>query len=204
METKTITLTFYTLRISIDGKWTVEDFSFLFNSINKLYEIYMVVNRVELHFAEAKMQGFIFVSRGSIPSMLNELLSLLAGNKGSLDLIYNKAFPLEVKQIKYSSPGITDFVGLSGVLGHFKDILFHFFPDEKTKMEIEILKQQKDKLMIENLQKLEIDPYLIKQLYLYEEININNIKSLIDREKITSIEIIKDDKDDKELIIPGI
>jgi hypothetical protein len=183
------------LRVNIDNEWSIDDFLILFNAINKLYKFYFVLNQIENHFEEKRRHGFMIINPDNMPSLIQELGSFLAGNSVNFHYRRTSEHILEVKQIQFSSPGFTDFAGFGSVLGHFKDILFHFFPDDKTKMETEILKQQRDKLMIENLEKLGIELSVIKQLYLYEEINIANIKSLVDDRIITSIEFIKGEGD---------
>ncbi len=98
---------------------------------------------------------------------------------------------LEVKEIKYASPGFTDLIGVSGVIGHIKDILIHYLPNNLTKEEIKIKEQERIKLQIENLEKMGFTQIQIQKLILLEEINIESLKFMIESNRISSIELKK-------------
>jgi antitoxin component YwqK of YwqJK toxin-antitoxin module len=95
---------------------------------------------------------------------------------------------LQVIAIKYSSPGFTDLSGLAQTIGHLKDVLFYYFPNNKTKKEIEILAQERIKLIIDNLKSVGIENSEIQKLILYRNLNLLGLIKLIEENKIVSIE----------------
>ena len=103
---------------------------------------------------------------------------------------------LEVKRINYASPGQIVFGGVEKVLEHLLNIIKYYLPNkrdklnnDKLKQEIEILKQQKYKLFIENIKELGHKPESIDYLFLQEEVQGKLIQDFILQGKITGTEL---------------
>ena len=108
-----------------------------------------------------------------------------------LDKRINSFLPnlLNVLKIKYSSPGFTDIVGLSGIFKQIKELFFHYRPNEENKEKTKLLRQKRIAIEIDNLKKIGFSDAevkkIISELGLYEHCLGYDIKN----KRITDIEI---------------
>lgn len=183
-----------TIRISIDEGWEIDDFILFFDSIKTLYNFYFIYN--DLLKIKSDIKGIVYAREEHYRSLFlkkTQYLYTILSSKGyKVTPLDNKI--ITVDAIKYNSPGYTDITGFAQIIGHIKDILVNYLPNKKTKKEIEILEQERIKLMIENLKSIGLDTYDIQRIVLFHDTNLLEIKQLIENKKITNIEIIKSKK----------
>ena len=188
------------MRINIDSPWDSNDFLILFKSIQNLYGLYDQYRIANTLYKEEKESKTIFSHPSQTPFGIFMSKYGFIRNFYPLEGIYEssdeKLLPytffnkgVHVVQIQYASPGFTDLAGISGVLEHLKEILMYYLPNKLSKEKIKIKEQQRIALQIENLKQIGLYPIEIKKIILLEEINIENLKGIIDNKQITSIEI---------------
>lgn len=192
------------LRVSIDQDWSASDFKNFFNSIEVLYTSKVLINSM-FHAAgefisdpKTKKIKFISFEQSPLAITISQIKELFEGHTlstleiGTRGYFINSTYrqPLLVKRITYSSPGFTDFLGLSGILKEIKEILMYYFPNRKDKEQCEILKQQKNELTIKNLKELGFSNIEIQTMLLREDVQFQKLANLIQSKQIKSIEVI--------------
>lgn len=175
------------IRINIQDEWKSMDMAKLFGSLTKLYRynlhlFYLLKIIDDYHNSDVKYEHYTHVSI-QIDTHYTGFVKAFDENYSTF--IVND---LIIKELRYSSPGFADIVGVGKVLGQLKEILFYYFPNKKDKIEADIKIQERNKLIIENLKGLEIDPHVMRQLFLKEYGELINIGNLIEEGKIKSIE----------------
>ena len=163
------------LKIRIDGNWKSNEFGVLFDRLSRFYEYYyecfifedLLREETQRKYAEDihkpshnfTLNARIFYETVGLEffkehQSLHKLRFRNSGKENSPQIYYNYLSNLEVKSIRFSSPGSIDFIGVSGVLGHLKDILFNYLPNKKSREEVRILEQERIKLQIDNLKSM--------------------------------------------------
>lgn len=197
-----------TLRVFINYDWTTDDFHHFFKSITFLYKFYLASYKaisVVADFMSSPKNNHIRRENLLQSAIRNELIPLLNQIRNSENSYYELFIEksnlpelylplpktLRVRRISYASPGFTDLVGASGILQQLKEILFYYFPNKKEKENLEILKQQKIALQIENLKAVGFSDYEIKELLLKHEKSINVLSNLIEKTMIKKIDLLE-------------
>lgn len=188
------------LEISIDGDWTARDFSKLFDSIQSLYGFYYELERgIEL-LKQDKNESTKYAEDSHSP------LSFYRRSGGIFDFLFadtlfyrnrvnrqakNPLFigELLIKKVTYSSPGVTDFLGIAGVIEQLKEILFHYVPNNRERQEVKLIEQERIALQIKNLKEIGFSSTEIKQIILLEELKLNKIGDLLATGKIKAISV---------------
>ena len=136
------------IRFKIRGSWTGEDFSILFDSINKLYRFYQPLIRIQKIFEQSNTQINTAQAYNKMFEYLVEYLfqsydisnfskDLIAGKtKKGLQFSSNDLFTftlsdIEVKSIDYASTGTIDLFGIQHVIIRIKETIDGFFRDKK-------------------------------------------------------------------------
>ncbi|VXD14251.1 hypothetical protein [Marinoscillum sp. 108] len=188
------------IRVNIDKTWSANEFATFFRSFESLYSLYLfyfegcelVKNKKKNKTYYAKQQHtplFHFLATKSlISSFYHEEGIFQDGNQSFITSTSKVDSGLSVTSIRFSSPGFTDFTGLSGVVGHLKEVFMYYFPNKLAKEEIKIKQQKRVNLQIKNLKAMGFSSTDIKKIVLLEEMTIDKMKLLIDEGKITSIE----------------
>ncbi len=147
-----------TIRIEIDGNWTVEDMASFLVNLNDLYsfryqlghfqrELYKVTNAAYL---VAAMYGSVKLNRLSVGDP-TEGFDRGFDFEPSASLVKH---PLLLTHVRYGSPGVTDVTGLAGIVGHIKDFLTRVIEWSLTKTQRDLENQARDlsnhKQQIEN------------------------------------------------------
>lgn len=196
------------LRIKIDGKWTSSQFSNLFESLSFLYQLLSEMDKIEVYesqlygkMPESHISSSLININGELFKKLNFPLSY--ENSKDFERIspfsfeylsysnYKRVFfdDLYIKEIKYASPGFTDFVGVGKIIEQIFSILKYYFPNKKEKLENEILEQE---LITKKIKTLELMGYSRKEIRKYLDIRNNvvlNIKQLEKEKKIITFEV---------------
>lgn len=188
------------LNISIQGDWTARDFSKLFESIQSLYGFYYELDRgVELLHRHKK-------ERTKYAEDIHSPLSLYRNSSGILNQLFTETMnyrprvkrqaksplfhgELLIKKVTYSSPGVTDFLGIAKVIEQLKEILFHYIPNQREKQEVRLIEQERIALQIKNLTEIGFSSTEIKQIILLEEVKLNKIGELLSSGKIQEINV---------------
>lgn len=196
------------LRIKIDGKWTSSQFSNLFESLSFLYQLLSEMNKIEV--LESQLygkvpEGHISSSLLNINGELYKKLNFPLSYENSKD--FENAFSLSfgflnyskykresfedlyIKEIKYASPGFTDFVGAGKIIEQIFSIVKYYFPNKKEKLENEILEQE---LITKKIKTLELIGYSRKEIRKYLDTRNNvilNLKQLEIEKKIIDFEV---------------
>jgi hypothetical protein len=207
-----------TMHVKIDGVWTVYDFITLFKSINTLHRYYRTIDGVIASIKEYEKTNIVFNPKynsskefreqifcfndyyyDSIrPSYLNDMehirsasfVETSTGMKTTLTRLINLKNEIQIRKVKYASPGFIDFVGIGKTVEQLKEIIFHYFPNKKDKIEIEILRQKRNKILIQNMKDIGFDKLMLQRLFLDEELNISGLGKLVEDKKIVDIEIL--------------
>jgi len=90
------------LRTNIDGVWTAYEFSQFFGAISDLYILFGTP-----------------IEPPNVPVALEDAKSGNVLRK----ILLTSSPPLKVNQVRFSSPGFTDFAGAAQAIGHLKDFL---------------------------------------------------------------------------------
>lgn len=182
------------IHISIDNYWQIGDFMNLLSSFNSIYNLYF--NYFEILKTKVDVQDIKYGNMLHYRSVfIKNITAILKNQNIELNYSFNDKYifsKLGIKSIKYSSPGFTDLVGVAQVIEHIKDILFHYLPNKKTKKEIEVLEQERIKLMIDNLKSIGLENNEIQRIILFRNLFLLNIRELIDDKKIASIDTYDD------------
>lgn len=103
------------------------------------------------------------------------------------DVIDNKIF--KVKQIKYSSPGFVDLIGIGKIVEQIFNMFKYYFPNKETDLKNSLLEQDLISKKIDNLKRLGYSEKELQKLLDVRNSSILNIKNLKLSNKITKIEI---------------
>lgn len=197
------------LRINIDEKWSSTDFSKMFDSLTLLYQLFIELDSIDY------LDSQLFKARPN--STISENIINLTGNlykklnspdtfenaklyRGEyfMDLfltqskIYqtqSKAHDLQIKEIKYASPGFSDVVGLGKIIENMVDLIKHYIPNKTQKLENE--KTELD-IIEKKIRMLNSIGYSEKEIRKFLDIRnntISNLKQLRMLDKIISLEL---------------
>ena len=142
------------IHFDVDERWMVVDVEKFSSAILFLYKLGMLIDFIERSY-RGKREGNFWLDK-----LYRENEPL---NTEHLDfLLDNYYYPkteieyaqLEVLQVKYSSPGVVDLVGLGVVVGHIKEFILKTIEiaveSEKRKLENQLKEEEIQKKRIEN------------------------------------------------------
>jgi len=187
------------LRINIDSDWTMSDFANLFREIESLYSMHREYSEGLKLIKDKKRSKTKYIdkrhtplfhfmsSRSIIRSFYHE--EGIYHENDNIFISGRISSELTVVSVQYSSPGFTDIAGLSGALGHLKEILMHYLPNKSTRQDIKIKEQERIRLQIQNLKEMGFSSVEIKKIVLLEEMSLEKMKLLFDEGKVTSLEL---------------
>ena len=140
------------LRINLDGKWSSSDFSKMFDSLTLLYQLFVELESIDYLDSQLyKAQPKSYISENII-NLNGKLFKKLKfedtfENAKAFDKLTGfylsqfstKIDDLEIKQIKFASPGFSDVVGLGKIIENMIDLIKHYIPNRNQKLENESL-----------------------------------------------------------------
>lgn len=194
------------IRIYVDGKWTITEFSNFFESIHFLYLLLLELNSITteesqyyLNTPESEISKEVFNLNGQLFKKLNfpnvfenekhfeEMFGSRLQHISNLgrDIIED----LEVKEIKYASPGFTDLVGIGKIMEQLFSLLRYYFPNKKERLENQILEQDLIAKKVLNLQVIGYSKKDIRKLLDSRNSSLLNLKQLELEGKIKNFEI---------------
>lgn len=200
------------LTIHIDGRWASNEFSILFDSINRLHNFQILLEGLETAYVRqfsdfskntdvSRLPQFVnlryvFMTNANI--LFNQLNVLeppkMPGQIFSMDLF--KGDELRVKSIKYGSKGSIDFIGLGKALEAVTALITHYFPNEEKKVDILLKRKQieeKDQEILEkrinNLKNMGFSQAQTMSILGMESVFVNNVIDLKEKGQIIGIEL---------------
>lgn len=157
--------------IEIEGQWSAEDFSQLFLQASLFYK-QIIESCVRKHAYFLWEKGIEGDHKEHYYSALN----------------YYKSFDfykLQVKSIKYGSPGSVDFTGLGAALGHIKELILAYIPTKEQRLKnemyrLEIIKKTFDILRENKVPDSEINEILMNTEVFFGDLSRNNkVKTIL-------------------------
>lgn len=197
------------IRLHLDGKWKAYEMGIYFQALQNLYDLEMFFTFISI---PEKLEALIdydpyiegieeAINKSEQRKIIaiNCLYKILKQeyNYGDYEGDDNEGLfvPLEIVQIKIASPGINDIGGLSGIIGHLKDILFQYLPNKEKRiknkdaeLDLEIKEQKRNQEIVKTLEMSGFEKEEIKQLLIQRKLNSDSIKSLYETGKIISLE----------------
>jgi hypothetical protein len=148
-----------TIRIEIDGKWTVKDMASFLANLNDLY-----LFRDQLDHFKKQLNKVANVSHLVAAMYASLKLNRIAENDPtdgfSLERWASRVQPpLFLTRMSYGSPGVTDVTGIAGVVGHLKDFLTQLIEWHLSKSQRDLENQAREL----NNQKQQIDNDILRQ-----------------------------------------
>jgi hypothetical protein len=197
------------LRINLDGNWSSTDFSNMFNSLTLLYQLFSELDRID--YLESQL--YKAIPNSTISENIINLNGKLYKKLNFPDTFENaktfrseyymdyllaqsqitqkksKINDLQIKQIKYASPGFSDVVGLGKIIENMIDLIKHYIPNKNQKLENE--KTQLD-IIEKKIRMLNSIGYSEKEIRKFLDIRnhtISNLKELSMLDKVISFEL---------------
>tara|TARA_R110000850_G_scaffold75152_3_gene164125 strand:+ start:32 stop:709 length:678 start_codon:yes stop_codon:yes gene_type:complete len=103
------------------------------------------------------------------------------------DRMDNKSF--KVRQIKYSSPGFADLIGIGKIVEQIFNMFKYYFPNKETDLKNSLLEQDLISKKIDNLKSIGFSEKELQKFLDVRNSSILNIKNLKISDKITKVEI---------------
>jgi len=197
------------LRINLDEKWSSTDFSKMFDSLTLLYQLFIELNSIDYLDSQLfKIRPNSIISENIIN--LNGKLYKKLNNPDTFENVKtfrsehfinllipqseitkpeSEIYDLQIKQIKYASPGFSDIVGLGKIIENMVDLIKYYIPNKNQKLENE--KAELD-IIEKKIRMLRSIGYSEKEIQKFLEIRNNticNLKQLSLLDKIISFEL---------------
>jgi hypothetical protein len=199
------------LTINIDSSWEAIEFAMLFDSLQRLYSYYALLEDATSAITNARTE----FAAGTEIKWLPTTRSLLDGFKRNANRIFQQPnntlnlnnykfidygseshYPLQVVKIQYNSPGSIDFIGIGKVIEHFKEVLLHYIPNRKVKLENVIKEKEIEErelallqTRIQILKDLGLSTQEILPIIGLEALQLNQISGMANRLMVTGVEV---------------
>jgi len=162
------------LRLEMDGRWSAEDLGHALRDLSDLYDLRLFLESLRddqrdwEHFYEELMHFPPFRHRwrrkfstsnpflcpppgfggAALPPILDE------AHLSRLRRLFEAEERLEVRRVRYASPGITDLAGFGTIIGHLKDFLLKLIERRDTQHQRELSDEraslENDRIRLEN------------------------------------------------------
>ncbi|MCW1149130.1 hypothetical protein [Flavobacterium lacisediminis] len=194
------------LRIYVDGKWNSTEFSNLFESFSLLYQLLIELDKIQtdesqyyLNVPDSQLSKSLLNINGQLYKKLNfpeayenekKFEGMFMSPLQYLSELEREVIEdLEIKEIKYASPGFTDFAGIGKIIEQLFNILKYYFPNKNERLQNQILQQDLVSKKISNLQILGYSKKDLRKLSDTRNNAILNLKQLELEDKIKNFEI---------------
>lgn len=192
------------LRINLDEKWSSTDFSKMFDSLTLLYQLFIELDSIDYldsQLFKARPNSIISENIINLNGKLYKKLNSADTFENAktfrseyfMDLLLtqpqSKINDLEIKQIKYASPGFSDVVGLGKIIENMVDLIKYYIPNKNQKLENE--KTELD-IIEKKIRMLNSIGYSEKEIRKFLDIRnntISNLKQLSMLDKVISFEL---------------
>jgi len=206
MKTKenTKTKTSSLLSIKIDKQWDVVDFIRCLKAIKYMYGFYSTLLKIPLMLKEEskikfdprhKKPSFLFFAnmfQTNISSFEEDELFnpfTLGTTRMEQGLFSNLDADFQLRRIQYSSPGSIDFIGLGKVFESMKELVFHYFPNEEKKADIQLKKLEIMEKEIALLKELGISELQIKAIIFKRDLALESLLDLVKSKQMRAMDI---------------
>lgn len=194
------------LRINIDKNWSSTDFSNLFTSLSFLYQLCLeleCIDDIEFKLKHKITTSILSQNLLNINGDLYNKLNFPSTYKNaetidSSDLLTSRytrkldhSLDLQVGQIKFSSPGNTDFIGLGKIMEQIFSLIKFYIPSKEQRLSNQKAELDLVTKKINILRKLGYDKMEIRKFYDVRDNAVLNLKQLSYEEKISGVEIKK-------------
>lgn len=190
------------LRINLDSKWSSSDFSKMFDSLTLLYQLFVELESIDYLDSQLyKAQPKSYISENII-NLNGKLFKKLkfedtfenAKAFDKLTRFYLSQFStkiddLEIKQIKFASPGFSDVVGIGKIIENMMDLIKYYIPNRNQKLENESLELDIIEKKIRMLNSIGYSEKEIRKFLDIRNNTITNLKELEMLDKIISFEL---------------
>jgi hypothetical protein len=205
------------LTVYIDGSWDAIEFALLFDSLQRLYSFYCLLDSSTSSIAAERSEFGLDVDITKLPkgrhigAMLiryaNQVFQMPNNtiNPGEYRMVYLTHAPyyaLKVTKVQFNSPGSIDVIGFGKALEHLKEMLMHYLPNKSAKLDNVIKEKQIEEKELELLQKR---IQVLKELGLsmkdiipiigLESLHLKNISDMQERQMVTGINISRDSQE---------
>lgn len=197
------------LRINLDEKWSSTDFSKMFDSLTLLYQLFIELDSIDYLDSQLfkarpnstiseniiNMNGILYKKLNSPDTFENakiyrgEYFMDLFLAKSQINETQSKVYDLQIKQIKYASPGFSDVVGLGKIIENMVELIKYYIPNKNQKLENE--KTELD-IIEKKIRMLNSIGYSEKEIRKFLDIRnntISNLKQLSKLDKVISFEL---------------
>lgn len=204
------------LRLSIDGKFSIIEFSNLISSVNTIYNnSILLLDEIEFqeNFEKRSQSGFIFESAANLLLVDDELYErpyTHINSKEEIEIsVYNKLAQqsgfaseptqkaiekferqLKIISINYNSAGKIDLTGIGTAIKSACDLIKYYFPNQLDRIKREQERQKLIDMRIATLKKIGFDNSRVKKIILKEEYAINTIEYSIIEKLLTNVDIV--------------
>jgi hypothetical protein len=146
------------MRIEMDNKWSATELGSLLTNLSDLYSLSFILhlirgNQLEEYLARS-LPSFPVFRRRKV--FLKWLLRnyILEGSRSLFSEYFIPDERLEVRRIKYSSPGVTDLTGIGAIVGHITDFILrlieHHSTESQRSLENERRELENERIRLEN------------------------------------------------------
>ena len=206
------------LRLEMDGRWSAEDLGHALRDLSDLYDLRLFLESLRddqrdwEHFYEELMHFPPFRHRwrrkfstsnpflcpppgfggAALPPILDE------AHLSRLGRLFEAKERLEVRRVRYASPGITDLAGFGTIIGHLKDFLLKLIERRDTRHQRELSDEraslENDRIRLENARNFvplaaisAIQKQICASLWLTWTAKQDSLVRLIDQQKLRSV-----------------
>ena len=217
--------TIETLRLGIDGRWTVDEMARSLSHIQDLYNLRLVIQVAFedwrdwerfydelLHyppFRRSKRRQYLYPALFGAPY---QMLPSMPLSSQDLSRISNYLYPqekLEVRRIQYGSEGFKDLAGLGEIVGHVKDFVLKLIEHKSMKRQRELENEERElknqQLRIENARNFVslaracgYSKTEMRGLITFVDERQQTLIDLIDEDKIRSVRLLNDNENQKQ------
>lgn len=196
-----------TLRLEIDGRWSVEEMAKSLTHLRDLYSLRLVIQLVyedwkdwDSYYKEffppfsSRMRGVTRRLRGQsrfgYSPMMGGTSALDPSNLSEISELLYPQEQLMIQRIEYGSPGVADIGGLGVIVGHVKDLILKLIERRDSKRQRHLENEERElrnqQYRIENANRL---VQLARECG-YSEPQMRSIVKFVDERQQTFIDLV--------------
>ncbi len=185
------------LSIKVAGKWDVDEFNALMTGLNILYFVASSMNqkeeipfdRREYYLDSFGVAGFQLDITNRIPDFtfrdIDVSKNSLRPSERAKEIDGFK--PLQIHELKFSSKGSFDFIGMGNAVKEVSNIIAQYLPSKPQETAVKLDKRRRQIEKIQILKQLNVREERIKKMLLLEDRSMSNILHFIDKKMITAV-----------------
>jgi hypothetical protein len=201
------------MRIEMDNKWSATELGSMLTSLSDLYSLRLILDSIrkghEMWESIARKFPPLPSTQKSLKESLMQSIKDLTfklsptriSDRSPFSDYLNPDELLEVRRVKYSSPGVTDLTGVGAIVGHLKDFILRLIEHRSTEpqrnLENELRMLKNERIRIENakrflalLREQGVTGEDMKKLISYVDNKQDIIVHLVATQKITGVYVM--------------